>query len=75
MREIDSSDRHREKETAPVEQRVAALESALDARGLKPAEFIDGFERVVEDQWIPRNGARVVGRAWTDAGFRKRACW
>jgi nitrile hydratase len=70
---MDPNDRHREKEgPAPVEQRVAALESVLDARGLQPAEFIDGFERVVEEQWIPHSGARVVARAWADAGFRKR---
>jgi len=67
------TDRHPEDEAAaPVERRVAALESALDARGLKPAKFIDDFERVLEEQWVPRNGARVVARAWTDAGFRQR---
>jgi nitrile hydratase len=70
---MDGNDRHREEEDpAPVERRVAALESALDARGMKPAEFIDGFERVLAEQWLPRNGARVVARAWTDTGFRRR---
>jgi nitrile hydratase len=70
---LAKTDRRPEEEaTAPVEQRAAALESALDARGLKPAKFIDDFERILEEQWVPRNGARVVARAWTDAGFRRR---
>ena len=57
---------------APVERRVAALEAALDAQGLKPGEHIDDFTRVVEEQWVPQNGARVVAKAWTDAAFRRR---
>ena len=57
---------------APVEQRVAALESAFDARGMKSRDFIGEHARMVEEQWVPRNGARVVARAWTDAGFRRR---
>jgi nitrile hydratase len=70
---MSGTDRHRDAEApAPVEKRVAALESVLDARGMKPAEFIDGFERVLDEQWVPRNGARVVAKAWTDAGFRRR---
>lgn len=67
------SDRHREHQApAPVEQRVAALESAFDAKGMKPAEFIDQHARTVDEQWVPRNGARVVAKAWTDPAFRQR---
>ena len=47
---------------APVVRRVAAFEAALDARGMKPGEHIDDFTRVVEEQWVPQNGARVVAR-------------
>jgi len=57
---------------ASVEQRAAALEAAFDARGVKAGEFIDDHVRIVEEEWVPRNGARVVARAWTDAGFRQR---
>jgi len=57
---------------APVEQRAAALEEALDAKGMKPAAFIDDFARVVSEDWVPRNGARVVAKAWTDPAFRAR---
>ena len=58
--------------TASVEQRVAAIEAALEARGLKPAEFIEAQKRLIEEQWLPQNGARVVAKAWTDPAFRQR---
>ena len=58
--------------TASVERRVAAIEAALEARGLKPAEFIEAQKRLIEEQWLPRNGARVVAKAWTDPAFRQR---
>ena len=57
---------------ASVERRVDAIQAALDARGLKPGEFIDQFERVTEETWIPENGARVVAKAWTDQAFKQR---
>ncbi len=58
--------------TAPIERRVAAVEAALHERGMKPGEFIDDFEHLAEEQWVPRNGARVVAKAWTDATYRQR---
>ena len=57
---------------ASVERRVDAIQAALDARGLKPGEFIDQFEHVTEEMWIPENGARVVAKAWTDQAFKQR---
>ena len=57
---------------ASVEQRLAAIESAFDARGMAPGKFVDDFKHVVAEEWIPQNGARVVARAWTDPEFRKR---
>jgi nitrile hydratase subunit alpha len=57
---------------APVERRVAAVEAALHERGMKPGEFIDQFEHLAEEQWVPRNGARVVAKAWTDPAYRQR---
>ena len=58
--------------TASIERRVAAIEAALEARGLKPAEFIEEQRRLIEEQWLPQNGARVVAKAWTDPAFRQR---
>jgi nitrile hydratase len=58
--------------TASVEQRVDAIEAALDERGLKPGEFIEEFRHLAEEKWIPENGARVVARAWSDPAFKQR---
>lgn len=61
-----------EQPVAPAAHRVAALESALEQRGLKARTFVDAHVRTAEEDWIPQNGARVVARAWTDAAFRER---
>jgi nitrile hydratase len=66
------ADSHSDRAPAPIEQRVAALESAFDAKGIKTRDFIDEHVRTAEEQWVPRNGARVVAKAWTDPAFRKR---
>jgi nitrile hydratase len=58
--------------TASIEQRVDAMQGVLQARGMKPAEFIDEFEHLAEEQWVPQNGARVVAKAWTDPAFKQR---
>ena len=58
--------------TASIERRVAAVEAALHERGMKPGEFIDEFEHLAEEQWVPRNGARVVAKAWVDPAYRQR---
>jgi len=58
--------------TASVEQRVAAIEAALDERGLKPREAVEELSHLAQEEWIPQNGARVVAKAWTDPEFRKR---
>ena len=57
---------------ASVEQRVDAVQAVLEERGLKAGEFIEQAEHVVEEQWVPQNGARVVAKAWTDPAFRRR---
>ena len=48
------------------------MEQALDARGWKPADFIAEQGQLIDEQWLPQNGARVVARAWTDPAFRQR---
>jgi nitrile hydratase len=57
---------------APVEQRVAALEATLEARGLQPKSFVDAHVRTAEEDWVPQTGARVVAKAWADPAFRAR---
>ena len=58
--------------TASVEQRVDAVQAALDARGLNATQAVELFPHLAEEQWVPQNGARVVAKAWADAAFRKR---
>ena len=57
---------------ASVEDRAAAVERALDARGWEPSNFVEEQGRLIDEQWLPANGARVVARAWTDPAFRQR---
>jgi nitrile hydratase len=57
---------------ASVEQRAAAIESALEERGMKAGEFVVQATQLAEEKWVPQNGARVVAKAWTDAAFRRR---
>ncbi len=57
---------------APVEQRVDAIQAAFEERGLKPGEFIAQANHLVEERWVPENGARIVAKAWTDPAFRAR---
>ena len=58
--------------TASVEQRVDAIQAALDERGMKATEAVEELKRLAEEQWVPQNGARVVARAWVDPAFRER---
>ena len=57
---------------ATVAQRVAAIDAALAERGLAPADAVAELERLATEEWLPRNGARVVARAWSDPAFRAR---
>jgi len=58
--------------TATPEQRVSAIQAALDARGLDASEGAEKLDHLAQEQWIPHNGARVVARAWVDPAFRER---
>jgi nitrile hydratase len=63
--------RHDEPES-DVALRVKALESLLTAKGLLDAQALDMLVDTYENRVGPRNGAKVVARAWTDPGFKKR---
>ena len=52
--------------------RVKALESLLVEKGLVDPATLDALVDTMEHKVGPRNGARVVARAWVDAGYRKR---
>ena len=57
--------------TASVEQRMQAIEGALVERGFDASAIVD-LEHLAQEEWLPRNGARVIARAWTDPAYRQR---
>jgi nitrile hydratase subunit alpha len=52
--------------------RVKALESLLVEKGLVDPAALDALVDGFEHKLGPRNGARVVARAWVDAVFKER---
>ena len=66
-------DQHRViQRTAPIEKRVEAIQSLLDERGFDASTGAAELDHLAQDEWVPRNGARVVARAWTDAELHQR---
>ena len=54
---------------SPTEARVRALETILTEKGLIDPAAIDAIVETYETKVGPRNGARVVARAWRDPDF------
>ena len=52
--------------------RVKALETLLNEKGLLDPAAIDALVETYETRIGPRNGARVVARAWTDPDYKQR---
>jgi nitrile hydratase len=52
--------------------RVKALESLLVEKGLVDPAALDAIIDTYEHKVGPRNGARVVARAWADGAYRER---
>ena len=52
--------------------RVKALETLLEEKGLIDSAALDSIVETFETKIGPRNGARVVAKAWTDPAFKKR---
>jgi nitrile hydratase len=52
--------------------RVKSLESLLVEKGLVDRAAIDAMVDIYENKVGPRNGARVVARAWMDSAFKQR---
>jgi nitrile hydratase len=55
-----------------VQLRVMALESLLVDKGLVDPAALNALIDTYETKVGPRNGARVVARAWTDPAYRDR---
>ena len=52
--------------------RVKALESLLVEKGLVDRQALDALVDTYEHKVGPRNGARVVARAWADPAYKQR---
>src|ERR1700739_2920362 len=55
-----------------VALRVKALESLLVEKGLVDPAALDALIDTYEHKTGPRNGRRVVARAWVDPAYRER---
>jgi nitrile hydratase subunit alpha len=55
-----------------VALRVKSLESLLVEKGLVDRAALDALVDTYENKVGPRNGARVVARAWVDPGYKER---
>ena len=55
-----------------AEARTKAIESLLIEKGLLSTDAIDARVQAYEQDIGPLNGAKVVARAWTDAGYKNR---
>ena len=56
---------------ASIEQRLDAIQTVLQRQGMQPAEFIDTFDELAHEHWLPANGAGLIARAWTDPAFKQ----
>jgi nitrile hydratase len=52
--------------------RVRALESVLAEKGLIDTKALDALVDTYENKIGPRNGAKVVARAWVDPAYKQR---
>jgi nitrile hydratase subunit alpha len=68
----DDHDHAEHSDLSPIALRVRALESLLVEKGYVDPAAIDLLIETYETKIGPRNGARVVAKAWVDPGF---AAW
>ena len=71
----DEDDHHHDSHNAPpsdVALRVKAVESLLIEKGLIIPEALDAIIETYETKVGPRNGARVVAKAWSDPAYKQR---
>jgi nitrile hydratase len=70
----DDHDHDHEHQAVPSDLalRVKALESLLVEKGFVDPAALDALIDTFEHKVGPRNGARVVARAWTDPAYKKR---
>jgi nitrile hydratase subunit alpha len=60
---------HAHSELGPMDLRVRALETVLAAKGYVDPAALDALIDTYQTRIGPRNGARVVARAWVDPAY------
>ncbi|HEY8571201.1 nitrile hydratase subunit alpha [Phenylobacterium sp.] len=68
----DHDHHHGQEPPSDMALRVKALESLLVEKGLVDPAALDAIVEHYEHKVGPRNGARVVAKAWSDPEFRRR---
>jgi nitrile hydratase len=68
----DNPDHPHNAPLSDVQLRVRALESLLTEKGLVDPAALDELIDTYETKVGPRNGARVVAKAWVDPEFKRR---
>ena len=63
---------HDHSELSEIALRVRALETILIEKGYVDPAALDAIVETYETRIGPRNGARVVARAWSDPAYRER---
>lgn len=63
---------HHHAPPSEIEERVNRLEALLIEKKLVDPQTLDQLVDTYENQVGPKNGARVVARAWCDADYRER---
>ena len=70
--EPDHAHGHNDNVSSELPLRVKALESLLVDKGLVDPAALDAIVDTYEQKIGPRNGARVVARAWVDPVYKQR---
>ena len=68
----DHPHNHEHPRMSELELRVKSLESLLVEKGYVDREALDVIIDTYENKVGPKNGARVVARAWSDSAYLKR---
>jgi nitrile hydratase len=68
----DHGDDHGQEPPSDMALRVKALESLMVEKGLVDPAALDAIVDHFEHKVGPRNGARIVARAWTDPAYKAR---
>lgn len=63
---------HGQEPPSDLTLRVKALESLLVEKGLVDPQALDAIVETYEHKVGPRNGAKVVARAWSDPAYKAR---